>query len=79
MDINKIFKIGLLVLGFGYLAYMYCPHTDQAGRYSYLQNGTVISVFDTTNADVYLLVGKDKGGWLKSNPLTGKKELISFK
>ena len=51
---DKIFKIGLLVLGFGYLAYLYCPHTDQVGRYYYKTDKEGMLVFDTTNADLYL-------------------------
>ncbi|MHC4269943.1 MAG: hypothetical protein ACYSTS_15960 [Planctomycetota bacterium] len=33
--IDKIFKIGLLVLGSLYLAYLFCPISNQVGRYSY--------------------------------------------
>jgi hypothetical protein len=47
MDINKIFKIGLLVLGFGFLAYLYCPHTNQVGRYTYHETPDTIYAFDT--------------------------------
>ena len=31
--IDKIFKMGLLVLGFLYLACLYCPYTNQIRRY----------------------------------------------
>jgi hypothetical protein len=68
---DKIFKIGLLVLGFGYLAYLFCPITNQAGRYRYHQNQALLSIMDTATADVYVL---DVGGkrWDKLNPITGK-------
>ena len=51
---DKIFKIGLLVLGFGYLSYLYCPHTDQVGRYSLLQrDNTYTYIMDTTTGGIY--------------------------
>jgi hypothetical protein len=77
MDINKIFKIGILVLGFGYLAYMYCPHTNQVGRYRGLSGG----ILDTTNADWYSLAGTShgaRGNWIKHNPFTAKREVIKI-
>ena len=53
---DKIFKIGLLVLGVGYLVYLFCPIANQAGRYSFLNaDSGYISVLDTANADVYVL------------------------
>jgi hypothetical protein len=74
---DKIFKIGLLVLGFGFLAYMYCPHTDQVGRYRMTESGSTITFFDTSNADLYICTmagGTVKG--LKVNPITGKNITI---
>ncbi len=76
---DKIFKIGLLVLGFGYLAYLYCPHTNQVGRYQYHTVGDTFSIMDTTNADAYTLITKKSGGWVRLNPVTGKKKLITIK
>ncbi len=68
---DKIFKIGLLVLGFGYLAYLYCPHTDQVGRYKYKTSGGSVSVFDTSNADLYLCTIASKKGAV-TNIVTGE-------
>jgi hypothetical protein len=58
---NTIFKIGLLVLGFGYLAYLLgvgtnidtanAQDTNQIGRYSVSMTEDGIAVLDTTNAD----------------------------
>ena len=78
---DKIFKIGLLVLGVGYLVYLFCPIANQVGRYSFRNANGAIWVLDTANADVYVLVketGYDKKGkekpdaWLRSNIKTGK-------
>ena len=76
--VDKIFKIGLLVFGFSYLAYLFCPITNQTGRYSFRQTGKSISVLDTTNADVYYLVGDAKGGRMKLNPRTGKTGTVEI-
>lgn len=75
---DKIFKIGVLVLGSLYLAYLFCPVANQVGRYSYHKSGDLISIMDTTNADVYMLVGQDKGGWIKANPRTGKSGMVEI-
>lgn len=75
---DKIFKIGLLVLGFGYLAYLYCPHTNQVGRYRSMGG---YGILDTTNADWYSLANVDRevrGNWIKHNPITAKRELIKI-
>ena len=50
---DKIFKIGLLVLGFSYLAYLFCPVANQVGRYSYHEEINTISAFDTSTGLVY--------------------------
>jgi|TARA_Y100000294_G_scaffold60019_1_gene56788 hypothetical protein len=72
------FKIGLLVLGFGYLVYLFCPMANQAGRYSFRQTGSSISVLDTTNADVYYFGGSGgKGTLVKFNARTGKTDKIT--
>ena len=74
---DKIFKIGLLVLGFGYLAYLYCPHTNQVGRYQHMDGG----ILDTTNADWYSIARRDsglRGNWIKHNPFTAKREVIKI-
>jgi hypothetical protein len=76
MDINKIFKIGLLVMGFGYLAYLFCPITDQVGRYSSHVNDGVITITDTTNAIIYSK-RKYTEGWETRNPITGRNGFIS--
>ncbi len=65
---DKIFKIGILVLGFGYLAYLFgvganidtadAHGTNQTGRYSFTMNTSGIGVLDTTNGDLYLATGK---------------------
>ena len=70
---DKIFKIGLLVLGFGYLAYLFCPASNQAGRYSFHQGESTVSVLDTTSADVYSFGGiGGKIALVKLNVRTGK-------
>jgi hypothetical protein len=50
---DKIFKIGLLVMGFGYLAYLYCPITDQAGRYQYYTDSDSMSIYNSKEATVF--------------------------
>ncbi len=53
---DKIFKIGLLVLGFGYLAYLFCPITNQVGRYQYYyadSDPKASIVFDTSTGMIY--------------------------
>jgi hypothetical protein len=55
---DKTFKIGLLVLGFCYLAYLFCPFTSQKGRYQYHEGRDAISVFDTTTGVVYRMDGE---------------------
>ena len=51
---DKIFKIGLLVLGFIYLAYLFCPIANQAGRYQYREDSESRSVFDTSTGLLYI-------------------------
>ena len=64
---DKIFKIGLLVLGFGYLAYLFGvgSNADTAHAQAYRQTGQYqvftartgiggIGVIDTVNADLYI-------------------------
>ncbi len=58
---DKIFKIGLLVLGFSYLAYLFCPIANQTGRYQYHEDSDSISVIDTITGLVYRSEGKDEG------------------
>ena len=51
---DKIFKIGLLVLGFSYLAYLFCPVVNQVGRYSILErDGTYTRIMDTATGGIY--------------------------
>jgi hypothetical protein len=67
---DKIFKIGILVLGFGYLAYLFgvganidtanAQDTNQIGRYNVSMTAKGIAVIDTTNADVYVSNGNKK-------------------
>jgi hypothetical protein len=82
MDINKIFKIGLLVLGFSYLAYLFCPHTNQIGRYSRISWNGKEAFLDGATANVYyIIINKDKDEdncWLMFNPTTGKRKKIYF-
>ena len=60
---DKIFKIGLLVLGVGYLVYLFCP-SNQVGRYQYHRVGAVQKmILDTTTMDMYLYTNK----WEKKN------------
>ena len=74
---DKIFKIGLLVLGFGYLAHLYCPHTDQVGRDQYEISGKSIVVFDTSNADLYTCpIPKENIRVTNTNLVTGKVSQI---
>ncbi len=58
---DKVFKIGLLVLGFCYLAYLFCPFTSQKGRYQYHEDSDSISVIDTITGLVYRSEGKGEG------------------
>ena len=71
---DKIFKIGLLVLGFSYLAYLFCPVANQVGRYQFRQLAGSVSVLDTTNADVYYL-NTDTGKWARRNPILEGKQI----
>jgi hypothetical protein len=75
---DKIFKIGLLVLGFSYLAYLYCPHTNQVGRY--VSTGNDNEVIDTTNGSVYAFTASrgSSPGSTKINLVTGETEVINF-
>ncbi len=55
---DKIFKIGVLVLGSLYLAYLFCPVANQTGRYSYHEGVDPegfksILAFDTSTGVVY--------------------------
>ena len=50
---DKIFKIGLLVLGFSCLAYLFCPVTNQVGRYQYHEEPDTTKIFDTSTGLVY--------------------------
>ena len=76
--VDKIFKIGLLVLGFSYLAYLFCPVANQVGRY---QLGTYaqlsVAVLDTATADMYIFNPLDKKGnnWVKRNPILERRQL----
>ena len=72
---DKIFKIELLVLGFSYLAYLFCPISNQIGRYSFYPSGKSAYILDTTNADLYLLVD-DR--WAKINPRTGETGVVDI-
>ena len=78
---DKIFKIGVLVLGFGYLAYLFCTITNQIGRYHKVVFDGKDAFLDTVTADTYYLqrnVVKEKDYWLKFNPTTGKQTAISI-
>ncbi len=69
---DKIFKIGILVLGFCYLAYLFCPISNQAGRYRFISPWKdTIGIMDTANADLYTL-SVDLEKWIKTNPKTDK-------
>jgi uncharacterized membrane protein YczE len=74
--VDKIFKIGLLVLGVGYLVYLFCPVSNQAGRYSIQEMGDRMSIIDTTNANVY--VTKNLLDWTMINPITSKANNIEI-
>ena len=73
--IDKIFKIGLLVLGFLYLAYLFCPVSNQVGRYRSHISEEGFFISDTTNADVYTFA---KERWVLVNPKTGKSDSIDI-
>ena len=76
---DKIFKIGLLVLGFGYLAYLFCPVANQVGRYSLNTLGEKISVLDTTNADYYLFTVEGvRPKIIKVNPTTHEQSIVAL-
>lgn len=53
MEMDKIFKIGLLVLGFSYLAYLFCPVANQVGRYQYHIDERSMTAFDTITGMAY--------------------------
>jgi len=61
---DKIFKIGILVLGFSYLAYLFCPVANQAGRYQYHEDSDSISVLDTCTGLFYRTEDMHCGGEL---------------
>ena len=69
------FKIGLLVLGFGYLVYLFCPMANQVGRYSFLTAGSTLCILDTANAEVYSIADEAKQ-CVKINPKTGKARKV---
>ena len=50
---DKIFKIGLLVLGFSYLVYLFCPVANQVGRYQYHKDTQPQTTSITCNIPVY--------------------------
>ena len=66
---DKIFKIGLLILGFSYLAYLFCPIAFQSGRYDFHKFNNNMIVMDTATADLYVYY-KDLKLWIKLNPTT---------
>lgn len=66
---DKIFKIGLLILGFSYLAYLFCPLTNQTGRYRLHNFKNHIAIMDTVNSDLYMYYGKQRV-WIRTNPRT---------
>lgn len=90
---DKIFKIGLLVMGLGYLAYLFGVGanvdtanskatttneqvTNQVGRYELRQTGNLVSIMDTTNADIYM--SSDINEWKKFNTITGKASIVKI-
>jgi hypothetical protein len=75
---DKIFKIGLLVLGFLYLAHLFCPISNQAGRYNLRVSGNEISLFDTATADWYIHDNKQKK-WIRANIKKGNSEILEQK
>ncbi len=80
--VNKIFKIGLLVLGFGYLAYLFGTSTTPTatasnigsyiGRYKLQRVDHTFFVIDTTGANLYTSVYENEkwGEWNKTNPVS---------
>lgn len=85
--VDKIFKIGLLVLGFSYLAYLFCPISNQIGRYQYYADAGAIdefSVFDTRTGlrySYYQGVGgikRDLIAWVKDD-IIEKKGIENYK
>jgi hypothetical protein len=75
---DKIFKIGLLVLGFSYLAYLFCPIANQIGRYNFHQIDKTMYVMDTANADLYIYYKKENV-WVRANPKTGRMDVEKLK
>ena len=52
---DKIFKIGLLVLGVGYLVYCFYSLNLQGGKYKYRMDGDGrVEVFDTRTGTMYI-------------------------
>lgn len=78
------FKIGLLVLGFGYLAYLFCPVSNQAGRYQYsekIDERGWRMVFDTSTGILYRysnIGGGKKWNIIKEieDDISDRKEII---
>ena len=72
--VDKIFKIGLLVLGFSFLVYLFCTVTGQIGRYRALPiASSQVMVIDTTNSDLYYsyddpTTAGSAQDWKKFNP-----------
>ena len=57
------------------MAYLFCPVSNQAGRYKFHKVLDGIVIMDTVNADFYLL---SKGEWGRANPVTGKTDVIDI-
>jgi hypothetical protein len=74
---DKIFKIGLLVLGFSYLAYLFCPIANQTGRYQYYTDSDSKSVFDTSTGLLYSYASRVGGSEL--DIITWAKDDIRIK
>ena len=80
--IDKIFKIGLIILGVIFLIiYFHSSQKSQNGRYFYSTDGRSRTVFDTREGVVYVYPVGDSNMVLSINPLTkeastGKLKLI---
>lgn len=76
--IDKIFKLGVLVLGILYILYLYYPLTSQNERYKYFKHNAESSILDTYNGTLYrsTLRRGNNEVWMKFDPKTGKQTYI---
>lgn len=62
MNMDKVFKIGVLILGVAFLVLYF--FSSQNGRYSFYKPGDTYIVLDTRHGSFYYLQAKEKNGLL---------------